>query len=210
MASKQRKSTRPPHHCSFISVSFSSVHIPCSRKFFHSKGSFRAMPKPKLSDAVAAGLSERLLTIRKRKGLSQEKLSAQVLLARVNLANVEQGRRANLRLTTLARIADALGVDVIDFFCDRDPTEQKPKGEDATARLVLNVKRLRAKAGLSQHALSEKASRSRAYVGRLETGVATPMVVDLHDLALALGASIPDLFLTAHEVAQLESSEKDK
>jgi Predicted transcriptional regulators len=168
------------------------------------------MPKPKLSYAVAAGLSERLLTIRKRKGLSQEKLSAQVSLARVNLANVEQGRRANMRLTTLARIADALGVDVIDFFCDRHVDEQKPKGEDATARLVLNVKRLRANAGISQQTLSERANRSRAYVGRLETGVASPMAVDLQDLAFALGVSIPDLFLSADEIARLEKSEEDK
>lgn len=148
---------------------------------------------PQLSDTVAQGLAERIQKIRKRKGLSQDELAARASLARVNLANVEQGKRANLRLSTLTRLADALGVDVIDFFCDRPSSKQLPTGQDATARLVANVKELRAKKKLSQETVSSKARRFRTYVGRLENEVASPMVVDLQDLAEALGASIPEL-----------------
>ncbi|RQG99139.1 helix-turn-helix domain-containing protein [Paraburkholderia dinghuensis] len=148
---------------------------------------------PKLRDAVASGISERLKTIRRRVALSQDELAARASLARPNLASVEQGRRANLRLSTLARLADALGVDVLDFFCDRPADEQQPTGEDATARVIANVKRLRGQQGLSQEALSVKAHRFRTYVGRLENEAASPMAVDLQDLAEALGVSITEL-----------------
>ncbi|WP_071769694.1 helix-turn-helix domain-containing protein [Burkholderia ubonensis] len=147
----------------------------------------------KLHQAVASGLSERLRTIRKRAGLSQDELAARASLARPNLASVEQGRRANLRLSTLSRLADVLNVDVVDFFCDRPIEEQQPAGEDATARVIANVKRLRSEAGLSQEALSVKAHRFRTYVGRLENEAASPMVVDLQDLAEALDSQIPVL-----------------
>ncbi|MGU7811549.1 helix-turn-helix domain-containing protein [Burkholderia sp. AW49-1] len=152
---------------------------------------------PKLHDAVANGLSERLRTIRKRAGLSQDELAARASLARTNLASVEQGRRANLRLSTLSRLADVLGVDVLDFFCDRPVDEQQPAGEDATVRVIANVKRLRTEAGLSQEALSVKAHRFRTYVGRLENGGASPMAVDLQDLAGALGIGIQQLLEVA-------------
>lgn len=178
-------------NCSFLCVRTSSVHMMSGRKFFDCKGCCAAMPK--LHDAVASGLSERLRTIRKRAGLSQDELAARALLARPNLASVEQGRRANLRLSTLSRLADVLGVDVVDFFCDRPVDEQQPTGEDATARVIANVKRLRGEAGFSQEALSVKAHRFRTYVGRLENGGASPMAVDLQDLADALGVGIPQL-----------------
>ncbi|CAJ6885400.1 DNA-binding protein [Burkholderia pseudomallei] len=177
--------------CSFLCVYISSVHMWSGRKFFGCKGCSTAMPK--LHDAVASGLSERLRTIRKRAGLSQDELAARASLARPNLASVEQGRRANLRLSTLSRLAEVLGVDVVDFFCDRSVDEQQPVGEDATARVIANVKRLRSEAGLSQEALSVKAHRFRTYVGRLENEAASPMVVDLQDLADALGSQIPVL-----------------
>ncbi|WP_157653106.1 helix-turn-helix domain-containing protein, partial [Burkholderia ubonensis] len=50
--------------------------------------------------------------------------------------------------------------------------------------------------GFSQEALSVKAHRFRTYVGRLENGGASPMVVDLQDLADALGVSISSLLKT--------------
>lgn len=86
-----------------------------------------------------------------------------------------------------------LCVDVVDFFCDRPVEEQQPAGEDATARVIANMKRLRSEIGLSQEALSVKAHRFRTYVGRLENEAASPMVVDLQDLADALGVGIPEL-----------------
>lgn len=146
-----------------------------------------------LSDAVASRLSERLLTIRKRRGFSQDQLASKASMPRPNLGRVENGQRANLRLSTLSRLADALEVDVVDFFLERSADEQRPEKDDVEKRLVAAVKRLRAEAGLSQEALSVKAHRFRTYVGRLENGAASPMLVDLQDLAEALGVDIPQL-----------------
>lgn len=148
---------------------------------------------PKLSQTVAAGLSKRLQNIRKRRGLSQDHLAASASLARSHVTSLEQGKRANLRLLTLLRLAEALNVDVLDFFFDRPTDEQRPAEEDATVRLVANIKRLRGQAGLSQEALSVKAQKFRTYVGRLENTAANPTVVDLQDLAEALGVDIPQL-----------------
>ncbi|SIT43482.1 putative DNA-binding protein [Paraburkholderia ribeironis] len=153
---------------------------------------------PKLHEAATVGLSERLQTIRKRKGLSQDQLAARASLVRTNLADIEQGRRVNPRLSTLLRLAEALEVDVVDFFCDRATDRQQPSDTDATTRVIANVKRLRSEASLSQEALSLKAHRFRTYVGRLENGSANPMVVDLLELAAALDASISDLFQDAN------------
>lgn len=152
---------------------------------------------PKLHEAATVGLSERLQTIRKRKGLSQDQLAARASLIRTNLADIEQGRRVNPRLSTLSRLAVALEVDVVDFFYDRPIDEQQPSSMDATARVMANVKRLRGEAGLSQETLSLKAHRFRTYVGRLENGSANPMVIDLLELAVALEASISDLLRDA-------------
>ena len=151
---------------------------------------------PILDEAVALGLSERLQKIRKRKGLSQDQLAAKAAVSRPNLAALEQKRRANLRLTTLVRFAAQLDVDVLDFLADRPEEEQRPENQEPLARIIANVKALRAERGLSQELLSVRAHRFRTYVGRLENGVANPMVVDLQDLANALGVAIPDLLLS--------------
>ena len=98
-----------------------------------------------------------------------------------------------MRLSTLSRRANALEVDVVDFILERSADEQRPEKDDAGKRLIAAVKPLRTEAGLSQEALSVKAHRLRTYVDRLENGVASPMLVDLQDLAEALGVDIPRL-----------------
>jgi transcriptional regulator with XRE-family HTH domain len=112
---------------------------------------------------------------------------------------MQKRKRANLRLSTLSRLADALDVDMVDFFCDRPVDKPQPAGGDATARLVADVKRFRAETGLSQEVLSTKAHRFRTYVGRLENDAASPKVVDLQDLADALGGFIPILLRATHK-----------
>ncbi len=148
---------------------------------------------PTLDEAVALGLSERLQKIRKRRGLSQDQLAEKASVSRPNLAALEQKRRANLRLNTLVRFALELDVDVLDFLYDRPPEEQRPGQQEPLARIIANVKALRAAQGLSQELLSVKANRFRTYVGRLENGMANPTVVDLQDLANVLGVAIPEL-----------------
>jgi transcriptional regulator with XRE-family HTH domain len=49
--------------------------------------------------------------------------------------------------------------------------------------------------GLSQEALAVDAGIDRTYVSRLERGLENPSVAVLEKLAIALEASIPDLFV---------------
>lgn len=60
-------------------------------------------------------LSKRLVSIRKSRGFTQEKLSEIAELDRVALANIETGRRRPT-VTTLYKISDALGVSMQDLF----------------------------------------------------------------------------------------------
>jgi DNA-binding XRE family transcriptional regulator len=60
-------------------------------------------------------LSRQLVAMRKMRGLTQEMLAAEAGLDRVAIANIETGRR-NPTVLTLFKLADAMGVEVKDFF----------------------------------------------------------------------------------------------
>ena len=64
----------------------------------------------------------------------------------------------------------------------------------AQALVARNIRRLRVDKGLSQEALAVDAGIDRTYVSRLERGLENPSVAVLEKLAVALRASIPDLF----------------
>ncbi|WP_063682902.1 helix-turn-helix domain-containing protein [Bradyrhizobium stylosanthis] len=64
----------------------------------------------------------------------------------------------------------------------------------AQALVARNIRRLRVGQGLSQEALAVDAGIDRTYVSRLERGLENPSVAVLEKLAVALKASIPDLF----------------
>jgi transcriptional regulator with XRE-family HTH domain len=64
----------------------------------------------------------------------------------------------------------------------------------AQALVARNIRRLRVGKGLSQEALAVDAGIDRTYVSRLERGLENPSVAVLEKLAVALRASIPDLF----------------
>jgi transcriptional regulator with XRE-family HTH domain len=61
--------------------------------------------------------------------------------------------------------------------------------------LSVNVVLLRARAGLSQVALSKRAGVSRDTLSRIERGEADPTLSVLEKLATALGVTVPDLFV---------------
>jgi transcriptional regulator with XRE-family HTH domain len=65
----------------------------------------------------------------------------------------------------------------------------------AQALVARNIRRLRVGRGLSQEALAVDAGIDRTYVSRLERGLENPSVAVLEKLAIALEASIPDLFV---------------
>jgi transcriptional regulator with XRE-family HTH domain len=60
-------------------------------------------------------------------------------------------------------------------------------------RLIVRLKQQRAKQGLSQADLAEKAGLSREYIARLETGKHDPSLSVLEKLAKALKVKVGDL-----------------
>lgn len=67
-----------------------------------------------LSD-IRVIFGERLREIRLKKGVSQEALAADADLHRTYVSSVERGER-NVSIVNIARLADALGVDIREFF----------------------------------------------------------------------------------------------
>lgn len=64
---------------------------------------------------IRAVVGLNVLRIRRERSLSQEELSFRSGLTRAYLSGLEAGRR-NPTIVSLSKIADALGVDVQDFF----------------------------------------------------------------------------------------------
>lgn len=73
---------------------------------------------------AAASIGKRIREVRLGAEVSQETLAAKIGMTRGNFARIEQGR-TNVTLDTLLRIADGLGVEVIDLF--RHPKERTVK-----------------------------------------------------------------------------------
>jgi transcriptional regulator with XRE-family HTH domain len=65
----------------------------------------------------------------------------------------------------------------------------------AQALVARNIRRLRVDRGLSQEALAVDAGIDRTYVSRLERALENPSVAVLEKIAVALKASIPELFV---------------
>ena len=61
-------------------------------------------------------------------------------------------------------------------------------------RISANVRRLRRRAGLTQHELAEKAGISRATLARIEAEESDPAASTLRKLAAALEVTVSDLF----------------
>lgn len=80
----------------------------------------RASVFPGFADMAddAAVLIGRLVELRRSQGLSQTEVAARMGTSQSALARLESGR-ADLRLSTLARYADALGADVTFGLRDR-------------------------------------------------------------------------------------------
>jgi transcriptional regulator with XRE-family HTH domain len=62
---------------------------------------------------------ERIAELRKNKKLSQQKFSYEAEIERSYLTHVEKGRK-NISIETLAKITNALGISLKDFFDTKD------------------------------------------------------------------------------------------
>lgn len=148
---------------------------------------------------VAAPVAERLQKIRKRNGLSHSQMASATSLTRPGVIAIEQGRRPNLRLSTLVEIAAALKVDIVDLLAERELEAQVPDSRTPLDRISAALKVLRKEHDLSQEALSARAGRSLKYVGRIEQGLSNPTFGELLRLAEVLGVAPHSLFLDQPE-----------
>jgi transcriptional regulator with XRE-family HTH domain len=64
---------------------------------------------------ITKQFGERVRTLRRRTGLSQEKFSLYIEMDRTYFASVENGRR-NISLINIKKIADGLGVTLAQLF----------------------------------------------------------------------------------------------
>lgn len=84
---------------------------------------------------------ENIRALRKRKGLSQERLADKADISRQMMNDIE-GRRRWLTKKTLVKLCNALGVDVCELFTPSSHESENTRGiyEIITKRLVLQVK----------------------------------------------------------------------
>ena len=68
----------------------------------------------------------RFLKARGRSGMTQEELAEKAGVGVLTIISLERGKRPNVRITTLFKIADALGVDVEYLEQDIPDPEEKP------------------------------------------------------------------------------------
>lgn len=64
-------------------------------------------------------LKNKLKEIREKKNLTQEELSDMSGVSRITISGIESGRMSVAKTDTLVKLADALGMSVVDvFFCE--------------------------------------------------------------------------------------------
>ena len=68
---------------------------------------------------ITSKIGNRIRELRKKDGISQEKLAFKADLDRTYIAGVESGKR-NVSVKTLKKILDALGITFEDFFKGTD------------------------------------------------------------------------------------------
>ncbi len=66
-------------------------------------------------DEYLKSLGERIVSIRKKKGLSQMDLAYAIGMEKPNLRQIEKGKR-NITIKTILLIAEGLGVSIIDLL----------------------------------------------------------------------------------------------
>jgi len=68
---------------------------------------------------IQVAIGERIAKLRKAQKLSQQKFSYEAEIERSYLTHVEKGRK-NISIETLAKITNALGISLKDFFDSKE------------------------------------------------------------------------------------------
>jgi len=124
----------------------------------------------------------RMRELRKEKLLTQEQLAIAASMAPATLNRLEMGKRSP-NLKTLERLANALGVEIADFFLT-SPSDAK---HGPPPQISTQVKRARKQALLTQGELAARAGIGVATVNRIEMDRLEPHFHTIRKIAKALG-----------------------
>lgn len=75
---------------------------------------------------------------------------------------------------------------------------KRERNEALIEALVSELKTRRGQVDLSQDELARRAGVNRSYIARLELAENQPTLCMMHDLAIALGYSLPELVINVH------------
>ena len=78
-------------------------------------GSLAYGPLDRVRDPPRTPLAERVRMLRKKAGITQERLADLAGMSRLNLIDIERGNNANPKQETLRHLADALGTSMDDL-----------------------------------------------------------------------------------------------
>jgi transcriptional regulator with XRE-family HTH domain len=110
-----------------------------------------------------------LREIRLRRGLSQADLSAVTGVAEFTISEIESGKRANPRPSTLRKLAQALGVEVADLYGELDsPLGEAPPSQEKLFNGLEGEQR--AKLEEAERAVQYITGRAQGYEQELERG----------------------------------------
>ena len=116
-------------------------------------------------------------------------------VAKSTLQRIEHGNHGTLRLSTVERVARALGVKVFNLLVDVPAPRYPWDGPNTTAHLAGQLRLHRERKGLTQEALSEGAKVPRAIIAKIETRMRNPAIQSLEQLAQVLDVAVAELVL---------------
>ena len=113
-----------------------------------------------------------LREIRLRRGLSQADLSAVTGVAEFTISEIESGKRANPRPSTLRKLAQALGVEVADLYGELDsPLGETPSSPQLTLNGALEEERREALEILFDNLRIHLTGTAARWIQAAETGI---------------------------------------
>lgn len=142
--------------------------------------------------AITAHLPTTLVTLRRRRNLSQDALAELSGISRGRIAQMER-QHTNPRLLTLDQLAAALDVDILDLLEPPDARSHRKSPQESFVRVACNLARLRDINDISQERLAKAAGHFRTYVTNLEAMHELPTLSGLEKLADTLRVSVIDL-----------------
>lgn len=87
-----------------------------------------------------AGIGPAIKSARERLGLTQADLAAELRVSQNVVARLENGERADPRLSTLVRLSAALDISIDDLVSGSTPHSKAPRSDPRATKLVKSMR----------------------------------------------------------------------